>query len=54
MRLEVLLFIAVPLALVRRRSRCPICGRPIVPEDDCPYCESGDVTEHRGGSSGVL
>ena len=40
--------IAAPLALLRRRSRCPVCDRPIVPEDDCPYCESGDVPEHRG------
>ena len=43
--------IAAPLALLRQRSRCQICGRRIVPEeDDCPYCESGDVPEHRGGS----
>lgn len=43
--LAAVVLVAVPLALARRRSRCRICGRPIVPEDDCPYCEIGDVPE---------
>ena len=37
--------IAAPLAVLRRRSRCPTCRRRIVPEDHCPYCEAGDGSE---------
>ena len=48
--LVVVVLIAAPLILLRRRSRCQTCGRPIVPEDECPYCEVGDVPEHRGPS----
>jgi hypothetical protein len=49
--LVAVVLIAAPIALLRRRSRCQRCGRQVVPEDECPYCEGADVSEHGGGSA---